>query len=49
MIVIVGATTALALGLAWLIERAQVRAMMREFEEWWRVRNEQATEPPADS
>jgi hypothetical protein len=31
----IGATVALALTLAWVIERAQVRAFMTEFDMWW--------------
>jgi ABC-type Fe3+ transport system permease subunit len=39
-LIIVG-TTILALALAWLIERTQVRAFMREFEEWYGPREVQ--------
>lgn len=31
----IGITVVLALTLAWVIERAQVRAFMSEFDSWW--------------
>ena len=31
----IGVTVVLALTLAWVIERAQVRAFMSEFDVWW--------------
>ena len=34
LMIIIGATTALALTLAWLVERAQVRRFMGEFQVW---------------
>lgn len=37
--VIIIATTALALTLAWVIERTQVRQFMGEFENWWETKS----------
>lgn len=31
----IGITVVLALTLAWVIEKAQVRAFMEEFDTWW--------------
>lgn len=31
----IGVTVVLALTLAWVIERAQVRAFMTDFDAWW--------------
>jgi heme A synthase len=36
---IIGVTTALALVLAWAIERTQVRRFVLEFDQWWEAKN----------
>lgn len=35
LLVMVAVTASLALVIAWLIERTQVRAFMAEFDQWW--------------
>lgn len=42
MIVLV---TFLSLTLAWVIERAQVRAFMGDFDKWWEARTSDGTSP----
>ncbi len=49
LILWIGATTLLALALAWMIERTQVERFRAEFDEWWTNRNTAYPPPPADT
>lgn len=49
LIILIGAVTALALTLAWLIERTQVARFVTEFDAWWEEKNSGSTpRPPAE-
>lgn len=50
VVLLIGVTTALALSLAWVVERAQVRAFMFELDQWWTEREDRghAGNPPTD-
>jgi hypothetical protein len=47
ILLIIAVTSALALALAMIIERTQVRNFMAEFEDWWEVKNGQR-QPSSD-
>lgn len=40
LLLMVTVTAALALTLAWVIERTQIRNFMVEFDEWWEVKQD---------
>jgi len=46
LLLVVCVTSALALALAMIIEKTQVRNFMAEFEQWWEVKNGAGAERP---